>query len=112
MRLVVLGCAGSFPGPDSAASGYLVQADDADGRTWTVLLAEGKAPVLKRGSVGEPVRRVQRGLTAALDRKVAVTGVFDAATTSAVLAYQQRRGLVRTGVMADDTWAQLVAGRI
>jgi hypothetical protein len=81
-------------------------------RTWTVLLAEGKAPVLKRGSVGEPVRRVQRGLTAALNRKVAVTGVFDAATTNAVLAYQQRRGLVRTGVMADDTWAQLVAGRI
>ena len=41
MRLTVLGSAGSFPGPDSAASGYLVQADDADGRTWTVLLDLG-----------------------------------------------------------------------
>lgn len=41
MRLVVVGCAGSFPGPDSAASCYLVQADDADGRTWNVLLDLG-----------------------------------------------------------------------
>src|SRR5262249_55781549 len=27
MRLTVLGCAGSFPGPDSACSAYLVEAD-------------------------------------------------------------------------------------
>ncbi len=41
MRLTVVGCAGSFPGPDSAASCYLVQADDAAGRTWHVLLDLG-----------------------------------------------------------------------
>lgn len=41
MRLVVVGCAGSFPGPDSAASAYLVQAEDVAGRTWTVLLDLG-----------------------------------------------------------------------
>ena len=41
MRLTVVGCAGSFPGPDSAASCYLVQAEDADGRTWTVALDLG-----------------------------------------------------------------------
>lgn len=41
MRLVVVGCAGSYPGPDSACSAYLVQADDASGRTWTVLLDLG-----------------------------------------------------------------------
>jgi ribonuclease BN (tRNA processing enzyme) len=41
MRLVVVGSAGSFPGPDSAASCYLVQADDAAGRTWNVLLDLG-----------------------------------------------------------------------
>lgn len=28
MRLTVLGCAGSFPGPDAACSAYLVEADD------------------------------------------------------------------------------------
>ncbi|MGN8245863.1 MBL fold metallo-hydrolase [Cellulomonas soli] len=41
MRLVVVGCAGSFPRPDSAASAYLVQAEDAAGRTWTVLMDLG-----------------------------------------------------------------------
>lgn len=41
MRLTVVGCAGSFPGPDSAASCYLVEADDAAGRTWRVLLDLG-----------------------------------------------------------------------
>ena len=41
MRLVVLGCAGSFPSADSACSAYLVQADDEAGRTWTVLLDLG-----------------------------------------------------------------------
>lgn len=41
MRLTVVGCAGSFPGPDSAASCYLVQADDAAGRTWNLVLDLG-----------------------------------------------------------------------
>lgn len=41
MRLTVVGCAGSFPGPTSAASCYLVQADDAEGRTWNVVLDLG-----------------------------------------------------------------------
>ena len=37
----MVGCAGSFPGPGSAASCYLVEADDAGGRTWRVLLDLG-----------------------------------------------------------------------
>lgn len=41
MRLTVVGCAGSFPGPDSPASSYLVQAEDAAGRTWSVVLDLG-----------------------------------------------------------------------
>jgi ribonuclease BN (tRNA processing enzyme) len=43
MRLTVVGCSGSFAGPDSAASCYLVEApdpDDAD-RTWRILLDLG-----------------------------------------------------------------------
>lgn len=51
MRLVVIGCAGSFAGPDAAASSYLVQADDEDGRTWSVLLDLGN------GALG-PLQRV------------------------------------------------------
>jgi ribonuclease BN (tRNA processing enzyme) len=41
VRLTVVGCAGSFPGPDSAASCYLIQAADAGGRTWNVVLDLG-----------------------------------------------------------------------
>lgn len=40
MRLTVIGCSGSYPGPDSPASCYLVEAD-ADGRTWRILLDLG-----------------------------------------------------------------------
>lgn len=41
MKLTVVGCSGSFPGPDSAASCYLVEADDDAGRTWRILLDLG-----------------------------------------------------------------------
>lgn len=40
MRLTVIGCAGSFPGPNSAASCYLVEAP-YDGRTYRLLLDLG-----------------------------------------------------------------------
>jgi len=40
MRVTVIGCSGSFAGPASPASCYLVQAV-ADGRTWSVLLDLG-----------------------------------------------------------------------
>lgn len=50
MRLTVIGCSGSYPGPDSSASCYLVEADDADGRTWRLLLdlGNGALGVLQR----------------------------------------------------------------
>jgi ribonuclease BN (tRNA processing enzyme) len=45
MRVTVVGCSGSVPGPTSAASCYLVEADGPDGsgrsRTWRVLLDLG-----------------------------------------------------------------------
>jgi len=40
MKLTVIGCSGSFPGPDSAASCYLLEGDH-EGRTWRVLLDLG-----------------------------------------------------------------------
>lgn len=49
MRVTVIGCSGSFAGPDSPASSYLVQ-HDADGRTWNLLLdlGSGALGVLQR----------------------------------------------------------------
>jgi len=41
VRLTIVGCSGSFPGPDSAASSYLLEADDEGGRTWRLLLDLG-----------------------------------------------------------------------
>ncbi len=40
MRLTVVGCSGSFAGPDSAASCYLLESEH-EGRTWRVLLDLG-----------------------------------------------------------------------
>lgn len=40
MRLTVVGCSGSYPGPESPASCYLVEADH-DGRTWRIVLDLG-----------------------------------------------------------------------
>jgi ribonuclease BN (tRNA processing enzyme) len=40
MRLKVVGCSGSYPGPDSAASCYLVEQHD-ENRTWRLLLDLG-----------------------------------------------------------------------
>jgi ribonuclease BN (tRNA processing enzyme) len=61
VRLTVVGCAGSFPSPDSPASCYLVEADDDQGRTWRIVLDLGS------GAVG-PLQRYARldGLDAVL----------------------------------------------
>lgn len=40
MRLTVVGCSGSYPGPDSPASCYLIEHDDG-ARTWRILLDLG-----------------------------------------------------------------------
>jgi ribonuclease BN (tRNA processing enzyme) len=53
VKLTVVGCSGSFPSPDSAASCYLVEADDDQGRTWRIVLDLGS------GAVG-PLQRYAR----------------------------------------------------
>ncbi len=63
MRLVVLGCAGSFPSPESAASAYLVQADDAAGRTWSVLLDLGNGALSALQRWGDPTALDAIGLS-------------------------------------------------
>ncbi|MGE5718732.1 MAG: MBL fold metallo-hydrolase [Nocardioidaceae bacterium] len=40
MRVTVVGCSGSYPGPDSPASSYLVEAEEGD-RVWRILLDLG-----------------------------------------------------------------------
>ena len=80
--------------------------------TWTMLFSGGRTPVVKIGSGGNNVRRVQRALNAAMQAGVSVDGVFGPSTTGAVRRYQARVGLRRTGVVASDTWAKLQAGKV
>lgn len=41
MRVTIVGCSGSYPGPESPASCYLLEAEDGSDRTWRVLLDLG-----------------------------------------------------------------------
>lgn len=80
-------------------------------RTWTALLSAGDKPTLRNGSTGTAVRRLQRSLTAALGRTVAIDGQFGPATETAVRDYQTSRQLVVDGVVGTATWTALQAGR-
>ncbi|NYG56583.1 MBL fold metallo-hydrolase [Nocardioides perillae] len=44
MRVTIVGCSGSYPGPDSPASCYLVEAEDHE-RTWRILLDCGNGAI-------------------------------------------------------------------
>ena len=55
MRVHVIGCSGSFAGPESAASSYLVEQEDGHGRIWRVLLDLGSGAFGPLQSVIDPV---------------------------------------------------------
>jgi len=80
-------------------------------RAWASLLSDGRSRVLKYGAAGERTRQLQRALNAAIGARLEVTGIYEASTTSAVTAYQQRVGARATGVVTARTWRQLRAGR-
>ncbi len=61
MRLTVVGCSGSVPGPGSPASCYLLEADDAAGRTWRAVLDLGS------GASGPLQRHLPGGDLTAVD---------------------------------------------
>ena len=79
---------------------------------WTSLLAQGPHPVLKLGSTGEDVRRLQRTLDAALgDSSVTIDGTFGTETGAALRSYQKLRQQTVTGIAVNETWRDLRAGR-
>jgi hypothetical protein len=80
-------------------------------RTWVTLLSNGGQPVVKYGSVGEAVRRVQRAMNAAMGAQLAITGVYTQPTVQAVRAYQRAVQVAPNGVVATTTWAELTAGQ-
>ncbi len=82
----------------------------ADSATWTALFAVGSMPLLKVGSAGQPVLRLQRSLRAAGFGSVKPTGVLTERTANAVRRHQQHLGLDPTGVVTAETWAALQHG--
>ncbi|MEU8619529.1 glycoside hydrolase domain-containing protein [Streptomyces sp. NPDC048623] len=80
-------------------------------KTWTALLSRGSTPTVQNGSTGEAVTRLQRALTAALGRTVAIDGVFGSGTGQAVRDYQSSRGLTVDGIVGSGTWGALQSGR-
>jgi hypothetical protein len=79
--------------------------------TWVALLARGKQPLVKVGSTGDPVRRLQRSLSAALGKGIPVDGAFSQTTERAVKRYQRRAHLADTGVVTAAVWDRLDSGR-
>jgi ribonuclease BN (tRNA processing enzyme) len=55
MRLTIVGCSGSYPGPQSPARCYLLEADDAAGRTWRVLLDLGSGALGALHNYADPL---------------------------------------------------------
>ncbi len=80
-------------------------------RHWMSLAAAGPRAILKYGSAGPHVRRVQRALNAASGRaNLSVSGVFNGATNKALRAYQKKVGITPSGVTTRPTWRQLRTG--
>ncbi len=80
-------------------------------RGWMSLLSVGPQPVLKFGSTGPAVRRVQRALNAATHgTALDVSGIFDAHTDVALRSWQHATGLTASGVVNPQVWTGLTTG--
>ena len=77
---------------------------DADRLTWVALVLP-----LGAGDTGEAVTGLQRLLNEKRLAGLALTGIYDAPTGSAVAAFQRHVGLAATGGAAAGTWRALLA---
>ncbi|MBC7633066.1 glycoside hydrolase domain-containing protein [Aeromicrobium sp.] len=79
--------------------------------TWTALFSSGTRPrVLKQGSVGQSVWRLQHSLSAA-GLSLSPTGVYDPRTVAAVRAFRKARGLSAYDTTDTAIWSLLQHGK-
>ncbi len=64
-------------------------------------------PVLRKGSKGEAVTRVQKGLQGLGYDTGPPDGAFGPGTEKAVKAFQADRGLTADGIVGERTWSAL-----
>jgi peptidoglycan hydrolase-like protein with peptidoglycan-binding domain len=83
-----------------------IAADGVVGRvTWiNIDEADQSEPVLRVGSTGLPVRRLQSRMSAVGFNTAGVDGRFGAKTEAAVKTLQQQSGLSVDGVVGGQTW--------
>lgn len=79
--------------------------------TWVRMLSTGRSPVVKVGSYGKPVHRLQQSLKSAGIRPDLSTGLYDDATRKQVRKYQKKMKLPVNGVVNPATWQALQQGR-
>src|SRR3954465_8513241 len=104
MRLTVVGCSGSYPGPGSPASCYLVEADDADGRTWRVLLDLGSGALGALHRYADPL-----GIDAVLLSHLHPDHCLDLSGYYVLRKYHPRGAQPRIPVWRPDLPADLIA---
>jgi hypothetical protein len=92
--------------------GHLRTSGTLDRATWTALLSDGRRPLVKVGSGGTAVRRLQRALNATSDARLRVDGVFGKREMVVVRGFQRKARLPRTGVVTARTWRVLAHGRV
>ncbi len=77
---------------------------------WVSLMSQGPRTIIKFGSAGPAVRRLQRSLNAN-GARIPVSGVFGSATDTALRRWQARVGIPTSGVAAPNTWWRLTLGK-
>jgi peptidoglycan hydrolase-like protein with peptidoglycan-binding domain len=71
--------------------------------------ADSSNPTLKKGSIGNPVRRAQKRLTLGGYDTGGVDGIYNASTESAVKHLQSDHGLTADGIVGPVTWERIDA---
>jgi LysM repeat protein len=69
--------------------------------------AQGSGPLVRKGSKGDPVRRMQERLKELGHDPKGADGVFGPNTEAAVKAFQAAHGLATDGVVGPQTWGKL-----
>ena len=95
MKLTVIGCSGSFAGPDSPASSYLLEHTDADDRTWRVLIDIGSGSFGALQAVMDPLQ-----LDAVVISHLHPDHYLDLTGLEVFWAYNERRDLPTLPVWA------------